>query len=470
MKHVYNYSSKVLLAICFLWAGILTMNAQEAEPTKVVSGLSAMEITKNLMPGWNLGNTFDATGGDGLDSEISWGAPYTTRDMIHAVKAAGFKSIRIPVSWGPHVEYDDLGDGWVNIIDEEWIARVKEVIQWCIDEDLYVIVNIHHDNNTEFYMPKATFENQSLEFVRDIWTTLADRFAEFDQRLIFEALNEPRLVNSGSSEWWFDPANPSALHKTAVRIINESNQICVNVTRANGKGFNNERMVMCPGYAAAMCGCLTSYYQLPDDPMVAVSVHAYVPNALCLKGAQTTFSEKDDAEILNNVMLPVYEKFVSNGIPVIFGEASASNKMNLEARVQWVESYYGYAVKYGMPVILWDNHEVGVKADGENHGYFNREDLSWTWPEMIDAIMRITDGLDDVLVDNVKMYYDGHALTFKSESEIKRFAIYNISGVTLHSFSVNSDYFSQVLNLPNGAYLVTIETNDGVSTKKLLVY
>lgn len=467
MKHLYNFSSKVLLAIVMLWAGILTVNAQEGKSSKVVTGLTANEITANLMPGWNLGNTFDANSKSGLAAETSWGAPLTTREMIHAVKAAGFRSIRIPVSWATHVDFTDELD---NEIEVEWIARVKEVVEWAIDEDLYVIINIHHDNNKQFYYPTELYKDQSLTYVKEVWMQVADAFAEFDQRLIFEALNEPRLVGT-NKEWWFDPVNPGVVCLDAINIINESNQICVDETRSNGKGHNNERMVMCPGYAAAVVGCLTNYYKLPDDPMVAVSVHAYVPNALCLAGIQKTFSEDDDADIRDNVMIPIYEKFGANGIPVVIGEASCSNKLNLEARVQWVQSYYGYAQKYGMPVILWDNHEVGKVAGGENHGFLNRNDLTWTWPEFIDAIMEITGtGIENVVADNVKMFYVGNELTLMSETEISRCQIYNISGAVLKDFEVNSNYYSVNLNLADGAYLVTIETINGVSAKKLLVY
>lgn len=465
MKRFYNFS-KCLLTILTVWASVLALQAEGANGlSKVVSGKTAMEITAELMPGWNLGNTFDATGGKGLSSETSWGAPRTTREMIHAVKQAGFKSIRIPVSWGTHTT---AADGFSYKIDDAWLNRVKEVVEWSIDEDLYVIVNIHHDNSKTLWYPSKTYKERSVTYVTDIWTQLAETFAEFDQRLIFEVLNEPRLVGS-TVEWWFDDNNKSIVVKDAISIINECNQIGVDITRANGKGHNSERLVMCPGYAAARCGALSVDYKLPEDDMVAVSVHAYEPNSLCLAGTKKTFNDSDDALILNEVMMPLYNKFVSKGIPVILGEASCSNKANLDARVAWVESYYGYAKKFGMPVILWDNHEIGTSG-GENHGYLNRVDLTWTWPEMNDAIMRIVDSLELVEADIVKMYYADKTLILKSDSEIKSCKIYAVSGILVDDFEVNANYFSKSLNLVNGAYLVTFETAEGLSAKKLLVY
>ena len=113
-----------------------------------IKGNTATQLVDKIGTGWNLGNTLDATGnGNSIYSETSWGNPTTTKAMIDAVKAQGFNTVRIPVSWGNHTSGDNF------TIDSEWLARVKEVVNYCIDNDMYVILNIHHDTSTQYYYP-----------------------------------------------------------------------------------------------------------------------------------------------------------------------------------------------------------------------------------------------------------------------------------------------------------------------------
>lgn len=162
----------------------------------------AIELVRDMKTGWNLGNTFDATaGGNSLSSEMSWGQPKTTKAMIDGLAASGIKTIRIPVSWSRHITDASYS------ISPAWMNRVKEVVDWAIEDGMYVVLNIHHDNyEKNAKMPKSagfypTDENyeESAKFVCNTWAQISLAFNNgYDEHLIFEVLNEPRLC--GTSE------------------------------------------------------------------------------------------------------------------------------------------------------------------------------------------------------------------------------------------------------------------------------
>ena len=168
---------------------------EEENKIKEMRDLTGTQLVQELKIGWNLGNTLDATGGtknDPLSAETSWGNPKTTEDMIKAVKEKGFNVIRVPVTWTGH-----LGDAPDYKINEEWLNRVQEVVNYVINNDLYCIINMHHE---DWHFPSYdNLEPAKAELVA-IWKQIAARFEGYDEHLIFEGMNEPRMVNT-PSEW-----------------------------------------------------------------------------------------------------------------------------------------------------------------------------------------------------------------------------------------------------------------------------
>ncbi|MCR4759867.1 MAG: glycoside hydrolase family 5 protein, partial [Oscillospiraceae bacterium] len=160
---------------------------------------AGMEFVENLKLGWNLGNTFDAadvrsvTAEHELDYESAWCGAVTTIENIAAIKAAGFRTVRIPVSWHNHVDSEDR-------ISEAWMNRVKEVADWCVGMDLYVIINTHHDNAEDWYYPDSAHMERSQQYLKAVWSQIAETFRDYDEHLILESLNEPRLVGT-DYEW-----------------------------------------------------------------------------------------------------------------------------------------------------------------------------------------------------------------------------------------------------------------------------
>ena len=369
-----------------------TANASPAEEFI----LTSTEFAKQLTIGWNLGNTLDAhsngTWGQGLNSETCWGQPKTTQEMIDAVYAAGFKTIRIPITWYNHVSGSEY------TIDSEWMARVKTVVDWAYNAGFYVIMNVHHDNlsakdlnsfpgyglssNTS---TQASIEEKSKDYLKKVWTQIAAKFNDdYGERLIFEVLNEPRTVGEGS-EWY---ANDE-LGKTLNKIVTAYEQVCINAIRNSGSN-NANRYIMVPAYKGSHTNIST--YNLPNDTAndkLILSFHAYDPFNFAMYNkdyTDTTFDEADKSS-LDSLFANVNKFFPTIG--AVIGEASASNKDNLSDREAWVTYYFDKAYNtYGWPTVMWDNGAYEANAtSGEQHGWFNRKELTWYFPTVISAAM-----------------------------------------------------------------------------------
>ncbi|MCR5733841.1 MAG: glycoside hydrolase family 5 protein [Lachnospiraceae bacterium] len=358
--------------------------------------MTSVCFANNLKLGWNLGNTLEAyiTGKvfeDDLEAENSWGNPTTTKEMIDFLKSRGFNLIRIPVSWHPHLEDPDITDGSEIKIRQAWLNRVKEVVDYCIDDDLYVIINIHHDNEKEYYYPDMEHKEQSLRYVKEIWTTVAEFFKDYDEHLIFESLNEPRLVGT-IYEWKMNFLAKDCLN--AEQIINESNQLFVDTVRSTG-GNNSNRYLLIPGYDASSISIQSKNFLIPTDSAkdkLLIEVHAYVPYDFALQELSTTESNKyfdpekySSTYTIDDLGKMLDEKFLSKGIGVVVDEFGARNKNgNNKDRA----AYYDYFIKtmagYGIPCVVWDNGN-GF-SEGEQFGLLNRRELSWYYPEVAQSI------------------------------------------------------------------------------------
>lgn len=368
---ITRFVSGTVAAAC-LAAGInfapFTMETEAADL------LTAFEITEEMQIGWNLGNTLDSYMSKnnvplesyGLEAETCWGNPKTTQAMIDAVKAKGFNTIRVPVTWFQHV---DKSNGYK--IDEAWLARVKEIVDYCYNSGLYVIINLHHE---EPYANRATLGADYEEitgYVSSIWSQVAETFKDYDQHLVFEIMNEPRAKGT-DHEWW----GPT---KEETDTINKINADALEIIRGTGDDNNDTRLVMLPGYCASSDTSMMSKIVVPeDDDYVAVSVHAYTPYNFTMNPEvkdHSTFTAAYATE-LTSIFDGIRKTFGDKDIPVVLGEFSASNYDNTEARVEWATAYITQTKQMGIPCVLWDNN-VAKNNGGEAHGYFNRSALTW---------------------------------------------------------------------------------------------
>lgn len=348
-------------------------------PTPPIIADNAVDFAENLKLGWNLGNTLDATDGakNTLATETSWGNPKATAETFTTLRSLGFNSVRIPISWGRH-----MSDDGTYTIDEEWMNRVQEVVDYAIDAQLYVIINSHHD--VDFYYPTKERLSEGLRYIEAVWTQISERFKDYDKRLIFESMNEPRLKGTGK-EWYFTLKDAEGLE--AIECINVLNQRFVDTVRA-GEGYNKDRFLMVPSYAANPDFTKTDAFRMPEDPTpdrLMLSVHAYTPYEFAMQKDGTKNWSGNGKYTLDNYFSSIYNRFVKNGYGVVVGEMGATNKNNLEARVKWVGDYTTAMRKYHMSCFWWDNNRYGVGE--ENFGIIRRLTMKPIFPEIIDALV-----------------------------------------------------------------------------------
>jgi endoglucanase len=333
---------------------------------KEFNDISAEELVAKIKIGWNLGNTLDAPG------ETAWGNPRTKKSNIDEIKNAGFNAVRIPVSWNHHVDKNFN-------IDPSFMGRVREIVGYAADNDLYILLNTHHDES--IFKFRDNDMEMSKKAFKKIWEQIAGQFKNENEKLVFEGLNEPRTIGGprewqgGTQEEWDN--------------LNAMEQIFVDVVRASGSN-NARRILLVSTYAASAEQAAMNGVKIPDDPFnsinkFAVSVHTYSPYNFALNegsGKVDTWS-KDNSGDTGGIKTPLdraYNTFVSKGMPVILGEFGALNRNNEEARSEWAEYYVGYAKSKGMPCFWWD--------DGGNFRLLNRGNNSFYFPAIKDALIK----------------------------------------------------------------------------------
>lgn len=383
MKNKIRRVAAALLAAVMVLTGVMCdFTGVTAYAAGTLTGKTAEQITKAMGFGWNLGNSFDATGGNSSDiysQEQSWGNPIVTKSLIKAVKDAGFSTIRIPVTWYNHISSDGT-----YTIDPAFLARVKTVVDYAYTYNLYVILNIHHEEWVNTASLATNYVQIGTE-LNAVWEQIADYFAGYDQHLIFEGMNEPRMAGA-SNEW--------TGNTKAYAAVNYLNQIFVSTVRASKKGYNDERCLMIPAYAASSSYSILNALSIPTVDgeacnNIIISVHSYEPYNFCLSDDKTTFSasSSSDTAAIDTVFKTIDELFLSKGIPVVIGESSATNSgNNTSARAAWAGYMGKQAAGYGVPVILWDNGYNGTSG-GECHSYINRKTGAVVYPTIISSLM-----------------------------------------------------------------------------------
>ncbi len=349
---------------------------QEERADAFDTSITALELAAAMKVGWNLGNSLDAFSAKGLDSETSWGNPKTTQKLVDDIRDMGFTTIRIPVSWGIHA--DENGH-----VEEEWMARVKEVVDYAYNDGLYIVLNSHHDNSYYDIGGCAESEDsyqESLKKMSGLWTEIAETFKGYDERLIFETMNEPRTEGS-ANEW-------SGGTEAEREIVYGLNDAIVSAIRATG-GNNTFRFIMVPCYGANSQYNILSTMKLPEDDRIMVSVHAYTPYVFAMQGEGGTalFSASHKSE-LDSLFRNLNVLFVKKGIPVVIGEFGCTNKDNIEERCAWAEYYISGAKLYGIPCIVWDNNSERGQTGEECFGLYERKSGEWLWPELVETMIQ----------------------------------------------------------------------------------
>ncbi len=343
----------------------------------------ATALTKKLGWGWNLGNHFDTSSDqDGVKPQWGyWDKATPTAALYTSLKNAGASTVRIGVTWG---NYQNTTDGnWT--IDADYMAEVKQNVEWAEAAGLNVILNLHHD---EYWLniKEAASNNLTNDGIKDriakTWKQIAETFKDKGDFLFFESFNE---IQDGKWGWGDNRTDGGKQYKT----LNEWNQLVVNTIRATG-GNNATRWIGVPAYASSPAFALESDFVLPTDAAhrIMVSVHFYDPNTFTLTPGDTNgksewghtaaagkYQSGSNEEHVIEIFQGLQDKFIANNIPVYIGEYGCV--MHTSDRSNVFRSYYleyvcRAAHTYHMPLCIWDNNSVG--GGNEHHGYFNHND------------------------------------------------------------------------------------------------
>lgn len=355
---------------------VLDEESAEEKEEFVSDRSRVFDLLSNIKIGWNLGNSLDVKGlGNTLDTETFWGNPKTTQAMIDEVSGAGFNAIRIPITWGEH-----LGEAPDYKIDEAWFDRVQEVVDYAVNDDMYILINTHHEEGLWLDVDPAN-EDKLTEELCAIWVQIAERFKDYDEKLIFEGMNEPRMV--GSSKEWNGGTDEERV------VINHMNQAFIDTVRATGGNNENRVLVICTYGNSANMNAIKAL-EIPEDNNIAVALHMYTPYEFTFvpeSGPNVeVWDGSNKASIVNTVKL-IDEQLLKKDVPVIVDEFGAQNKENNEEIIKWLDDYLGTMNKYGIKCFWWDNGTKSLSG-GEAFGIFNRNDVSWYQPDIKDALVK----------------------------------------------------------------------------------
>ncbi|WP_264936931.1 glycoside hydrolase family 5 protein [Streptomyces sp. A012304] len=391
----------ILLAVLLTVAASAYGTAHQASADTVAQS-SASQIVADMGAGWNLGNQLEATT-NGYPSETAWGQPTVTQALIDKVRAAGFKTIRIPVSYLGYI-----GPGPSYTINTAWLNRVQEVVNYAYNRGLHVMINMHGDGYKNVSGSWLICDSSSQTTIKakyeKAWQQIANRFKNYDQRLILESMNEEFDGQYGR------PTQPCYSN------INSYNQIFVDTVRKTG-GNNSSRWLLVAGWNTNIDYTAGNYgFKLPSDQYrspsipaserrIMISVHHYAPwdfageengtitqwgRAATNPSRTSTWGQED---YLDAQLKTMHDVFVTKGYPVVVGEYGAIDKSSFDSsnnryRADFARAVAATAKKYGAASIYWDNGATGRYG----FGLFDRRSLTVTQQGIINGVMSGVNG------------------------------------------------------------------------------
>jgi endoglucanase len=456
--------SRGSLLLVIVYGLVMSLTVKAQLPT-------AQQIASQMKIGCNLGNTLEAICG-----ENAWGAGHTSQRLIDSIQAAGFNTIRIPSAWFCH------SDTITNLIDSDWIARVKEIVDYCINDSLYTILNIHWDNGWLDDHINIADSAKVIARQRAYWTQIAEYFKDYDEHLLFAGANEP-------------PAKDA----TQMSILLAYHQTFIDAVRETG-GNNSSRTLVIQGPSTDIDLTNKLMNTLPTDRIedrLIVEIHYYTPYQFCLmskdeswgkmfyywgKGNHSktdvsrnaNWGEESDVEKYFGMMKT---KFVDKGIPVIIGEYGAyKRKLNLpsdqELHNASVEYYHRYVVKSatskGLIPFLWDTPG----------GLFNRSTGAVRDRGILNAIMQVpidaTTFIDDMKDTDIEVYpvpfTSTITLKVNNPDEIIRISLFDLMGRQVEA--IEKSAIRKTLDigssLQSGLYLVKVYRSDRADSYKIV--
>jgi endoglucanase len=392
---------KVFFFCSILLTGLVSFKNSAAQKTPLYPGYNtaplppdttgmksnAAELASKIKIGWNIGNTMEATGG--VMNETAWGNPRISQELIDLVKKSGFNAVRLPCAWDQYSANPAKAK-----ISEEWLNRVKEVVQYCVDKDMYVVLNIHWDGG--WLENNCTYDKQKINNAKQkaYWEQIATHLRDFDEHLLFAGSNEPNVDNAEK-----------------MAVLDSYHQTFVDAVRSTG-GKNTYRILVVQGPSTDIEKTSNLFTYMPKDKTekrLMMEVHYYTPWNFCGMekdeswgtmfyywgkenhsstdaGRNSNWGEEDD---VNKFFGMMKKQFVNKGIPVVLGEYGAIRRDNLtgEALTKHLASRASYnkyvtqmAIANGLIPFYWDN-------GAGNFAIFDRKTNTVSDKQVLDAIM-----------------------------------------------------------------------------------
>lgn len=376
--------------------------------------LNAAETIKEMGVGTNLGNTMDGHSSF-TPAETAWQSAITTKEYITALHDAGYNTVRIPVTWGNMID-DENGYS----INENWMNRVQEIVDYCIEQDMYAIINIHHDGAEQLSWLRVGADDIDavMEKFECVWRNIAERFKDYDEHLIFESMNE---ITCGKTE---STKNSSQAVNYDTPIIVNFNQLFVNTVRSTGSNNTKRWLAAVSHYAN---NGSNSAFKLPEDSYndsnrIMFALHIYSDINGVLDRLKTT-----------------YNKFGNKDIPMYLGEYGrtlstdtvSESGYNDPFRANYSEITNRACQVYGICPVVWDQ---GFGTEGEYqtglYSYWNRTELRPIFKTITDAMARGT--LLEPSEKNLK--FDFSDITYDAKTGVK---VTEMTNITPSAESVN---------------------------------
>ena len=321
-----RFNGLIIIFILMMFLSSCVNNKQEL--------VKAYPLGIDISLGWSLGNSLDACNKDlgyTYDTETIWNNPLCDKELIESVKSKGFDSIRIPVTYLNHI--DENG-----VIDDRWLDRVEEIVNWCLEYNLYTIINVHHDasmnmNFNWIYADSDKYE-ENRERLVNLWKQIADRFRDYDERLLFQ----------GSGEWVNMERNwDRSSSYDDFRIVHELNQDFIDTIRGSGGNNTNRYLMISPYSSSCEEDILEAMFDKGFDDVVKdrliLAVHSY---------------QMDVGEIRKGagVLANISNKYK---IPVILDEFGFSIRNSKADNIKAMKAYHDASKDYGIGLIVWDD-------------------------------------------------------------------------------------------------------------------
>lgn len=442
VKPLIKTSNKSLTATSYP-----SYNTSPLPPDQTGMTSTAVQIAANITLGYNIGNTMEAP-----NNEQGWGAPMITQALIDKVKQSGFNAIRIPCNWN----WSHVPDSTTAKIDPAWLARVQQVVQYCVNDGLYVILNIHWDGGWLDDNITTTAQAAVNAKQKALWEQIATQMRGFDQHLIFASANEPPAADA-----------------TGMSVLLSYHQTFINAVRSTG-GRNSYRTLVIQGPSTDIVKTNNLMNTLPTDPAsnrMMVEVHYYTPYNFCLMDGDAswgnmfyywgsgyhsttdasrnaTYGEESD---LNGYFQSMKTKFVNQGIPVVMGEFAAGRRsltgdaynLHIASRAYWYNYVIHQALANGILPFLWD---TGSIIDRSTYAVNDQQQLT--------ALVQGTQTATSAAIQVGSVYQIVNRYSFKA-LDISAWGTANQTPADQWDYLAGANQQFKVLSAGGGSYLLT---------------